>query len=72
MGSNVDDAKIRRLRRGRFLGSIEEVGARAPSPDEISPDPEEGEFVVFSSHLERGLGLQTSPFFQEFLRFYGL
>ena len=72
MGSDVESSDIRKLRRGRFLGLTEEVRARAPSSDEISPNPEEGEFVVFSTHLERGLGLPASPFLQEFLRLYGL
>ena len=72
MGSDMSDSDIRRLHRGQFLGLAEEVGARAPSLDEISPSPKEGEFVMFSAHLERGLGLPASPFFQEFLRFYGL
>ena len=72
MGSGVDDRDIRKLRRGRFLGRTDDVGARAPDPEEISPKPKKGEFVVFSAHLERGLGLPVSPFFLEFLRFYGL
>ena len=54
------------------MGTAEEVGARAPDLEEISSNPKEDEFVVFATHLERGLGLPASPFFQEFLRFYGL
>ena len=50
----------------------EEVATRAPGADEVSPDPAAGEVVVFSSHLARGLGLPVSPFFQQFLSFYGL
>ena len=72
MGSGLDDQDIRKLRRGRFLGRTDDVGARAPDSKEISPKPKKGEFVVFLTHLERGLGLPASPFFQEFLRFYGL
>ena len=53
MGSGASDSDIRKLCRGQFLGLTEEVGARAPSPDEISPSPKEGEFVVFSAHLEQ-------------------
>ena len=48
------------------------MGARAPNSEEILPAPRKGEFVVFAAHLERGLGLPASPFFVEFLRFYGL
>ena len=68
----MDAQDIRRLCRGRFMGRTDDVGARAPAPEEISPKPRQGEFVVFSTHLERGLGLPASPFFSEFLRFYGL
>ena len=71
MGSGVSNADIRKLRRGQFLGTAEVVAAHAPDLEEISSTPKEGEFVVFATHLEWGLGLPTSPFFQEFLRFYG-
>ena len=72
MGSTVDDAFIWKRRRNRFLGRTGAVGARAPPEGEISPKPKKDEFVVFSAHLERGLGLPASSFFSEFLRFYGL
>ena len=36
------------------------------------PAPEEGERVVFRSHLMRGLGLPASGFFRSFLEFHGL
>ena len=39
---------------------------------EISPAPEEGERVIFHSHLMRGLGLPASGFFRSFLEFHGL
>ena len=72
MGSAVDDAFLWKLRRNRFLGMTGDVGARAPPEGEVSPNRRKGEFVVFSAHLERGLGLPASSFFSEFLRFYGL
>ena len=37
-----------------------------------SPQPRRGEFVVFLTHFQRGLGLPISDFFAEFLRRYGL
>ena len=43
-----------------------------PTTDELSPSPTADEFVVFSSHLARGLALPVSPFLREFLDFYGL
>ena len=72
MGSSVDGAELGRVHRRGFLGLKEEVGTRAPDRDEISPDPRADEVVVFSSHLARVLGLPASPFFQQFLAFYGL
>ena len=48
------------------------MGACAPDPEEIKPNPKKGEFLVFLAHLDRGLGLPVSPFFLEFLRLYGL
>ena len=72
MGSSADDALIWKHHRNRFLGITGDVGTRIPPAGEISPNPERGEFVVFGAHLERGLGLPASPFFQEFLHFYGL
>ena len=63
MGSYVDGTELKRLRRRGFLGLTEEVATHAPGPDEISPDPRENEFVVFSSHLARGLGFPVSSFF---------
>ena len=55
-----------------LIGQKEEVGTRVPGDDEISPSPTADEFVVFSSHLVRGLALPASPFLREFLDFYGL
>ena len=72
MGSSVDGAELRRLRRGMLIGRKEEVGTRVPSDDDLSPSPTADEFVVFSSHLARGLALLASPFLREFLDFYGL
>ena len=70
MGSTMDGAELRRLRRRGFLDSKEEVLTRAPGTDEVSPDLAADEVVVFSSHLTRGLGLPPSPLFQQFLSFY--
>ena len=53
MVSGVDTSAVKKLRRGRFLGRIEDMGARAPNSEEISPAPRKGELVVFAVHLER-------------------
>ena len=72
MGSTIDEAFLRKIRRNGFLGTTGDVEARAPPAGEISPKPKKGKFVMFYAHVERGLGLPTSSFFSEFLHFYGL
>ena len=69
MGSNVTEYEIDWLYRSRRIP--EGVTCRIPG-DEIEPDPEAGEYVVFLAHFERGFGLPASPFFREFLDFYEL
>ncbi|KAK1683706.1 hypothetical protein QYE76_044554, partial [Lolium multiflorum] len=68
MGSNVTEFEIDWLYRSRRIP--EGVSCRIPD-DEIEPDPEDDEFVVFLAH-ERGFGLPASTFFREFLDFYEL
>ena len=46
--------------------------ARAAPEGEIRPAPEEGERVIFRSHLMRVLGLPASGFFHAFLEFHGI
>ncbi|KAK1614834.1 hypothetical protein QYE76_020351 [Lolium multiflorum] len=69
MGSNVTEFEIDWLYRSRRIP--EGVTCRIPG-DELEPDPEPGEHVVFLAHFERGFGLPASPFFREFLDFYEL
>ena len=71
-GSEVDDDHIEFLRKTRRLPGEDLVRARAAPEREVSPAPEEGERVVFRSHLMRGLGLPASSFFRSFLEFHGL
>ena len=71
-GSVVDDDLIQFLREMRRLPGANLVRARAAPAREISPVPEEGERVIFRSHLMRGLGLPASGFFRSFLEFHGL
>jgi hypothetical protein len=40
--------------------------------EEIVPEAQPGERVVFTAHFERGFGLPASPFFRAFLEFFGL
>ncbi|KAK1604951.1 hypothetical protein QYE76_028624 [Lolium multiflorum] len=69
MGSNVSEYEIDWLYRSRRIP--EGVTCRLPG-DEIEPEPQPGEHVVFLAHFERGFGLPASPFFREFLDFYEL
>ena len=71
-GSEVEEEHIEFLCQTRRLPSADLVRARAVPEGEIRPAPEEGERVVFRSHLMRGLGLPTSGFFCSFLEFHGL
>src|SRR3954469_1020705 len=71
-GSEIDDDMIDFLRKMRRIPGAHLVQARAPPPTEVTPAPEEGERLVFRSHLMRGLGLPASGFFRSFLDFHGL
>src|SRR3954466_1407665 len=61
-----------------LLASFEEAGIlragrwRIPASGEVTPDPREGEFICFTSHLERGLGFPTSLFFRRFCAYHGI
>ncbi|KAK1681025.1 hypothetical protein QYE76_041873 [Lolium multiflorum] len=68
-GSEVTQHEIDWLYRSRRIPKG--VSCRRPG-DEIEPDPEDDEFVVFLAHFERGFGLPTSDFFRQFLDFYKL
>ncbi|KAK1682770.1 hypothetical protein QYE76_043618 [Lolium multiflorum] len=68
-GSEVTQHEIDWLYRSRRIP--EGVSCRRPG-DEIEPDLEDGEFVVFLAHFERGFGLPASDFFRRFLDFYKL
>ena len=62
-GSEVEEEHFEFLRQTRRLTSADLVRARAALKGEIRPAPEEGERVVFRSHLMRGRGLSASSFF---------
>lgn len=64
VGSDVTLAEIDWLTRTRRIP--EGVQCRRHTVG-LEPNPEPGEYVVFSSHFERGFGLPASPFFRSFL-----
>ena len=45
---------------------------RVPSLTEVAPSPRDGEFILFTSQLERGLRLPSSKFFRRFLAYYAI
>ncbi|KAK1608209.1 hypothetical protein QYE76_031882 [Lolium multiflorum] len=45
---------------------------RVPPANEVEPLPRPGEFVIFSSFLDRGFALPTSEFLQQLLAFYSI
>ncbi|KAE8815706.1 hypothetical protein D1007_06895 [Hordeum vulgare] len=69
-GSNMTLAHIDYLRRARRLPAADLVEARAPG-DELSPQPRDGECVVFRAHFLIGFALPVSGFFRRFLASYG-
>ena len=71
-GSNVHDDHVEFLRNTRRLPSADKVEVRFAPAKEITPEPQEGERVVFRSHFLRGVGLPVSAFFRSWLEFYQL
>ncbi|KAM0859894.1 hypothetical protein ACQ4PT_046893 [Festuca glaucescens] len=66
-GSNVTPAEVDWMYKSRHI--LAGVECRLPA-DEIEPKPKPGEFVVFTAHFMRGLGLPTSDFLRNFLNRY--
>ncbi|KAE8798038.1 hypothetical protein D1007_26774 [Hordeum vulgare] len=54
-----------------MLPPASQVLVRIPGP-ETAPTLEEGEIIVFDKHFYRGFGLSASPFFSDWLNFFGL
>ncbi|KAM0833813.1 hypothetical protein ACQ4PT_064034 [Festuca glaucescens] len=68
-GSNVTPAEVDWLYKSRCIPAGVECRLLA---DEIEPKPKPGEFVVFTAHFMRGLGLLASDFLCNFLNRYAL
>ena len=64
-GSYIKQAYIDRLRRSRRIP--EGVLMRVPPKGQVEPHPEEGEYVVFAAHFDRGFALPVSTFTKKFL-----
>jgi len=68
-GSDVTQDEIDWLRRTRRIP--EGVTCRLPG-NELAPELQPGEFVVFVAHFERGFGLPISDFTKKFFEKFGL
>ncbi|KAE8797044.1 hypothetical protein D1007_27830 [Hordeum vulgare] len=71
LGSVICDGRIDALRHHRMLPRVSQVSVRIPGA-ETAPTSEEGEIVVFDEHFYWGFGLPASPFFSNWLIFFGL
>ena len=70
MPSSVTEEYILKLREAKYLAY--EVSHRLPAQGQAVPAPEPGEYVVFVSHLRRGLGFLMDPFVRGLMFYYGL
>ena len=57
-GSYLTQADINHLQRSRRIP--EGVLTRVPPKDQVEPNPEEGEYVVFAAHFDRGFADRKS------------
>ena len=70
MPSSITEEDVVKLREARYLSY--EVSHRLPAGGQAIPTPEPGEYIVFVSHLRRGLGFPTDPFVRGLMFYYGL
>ena len=68
-GSKASAGAVEALIRARKMPA--EIEWRVPG-DEMVPQAETGERVVFLAHFARGFGLPASAFFRDFLDFHHL
>ncbi|KAE8791275.1 hypothetical protein D1007_34269 [Hordeum vulgare] len=69
--SEICEGRIDALRHCRMLPLTSQVLVRIPGA-ETAPTPEAGDLVIFDKHFYRGFGLPVSPFFSDWLNFFGL
>ena len=70
MPCSVMEEDVLKLREAKYLSY--EISHRLPAEGQAIPTPEPGEYVVFVSHLRRGLGFPTDPFVRGLMFYYGL
>ena len=66
--TKINDAFVEKYVKAGYLDRKEVVGWRT-APGEVTPNPAEGEVVVFVDHLERGFKPPGSMFFRDALHF---
>ncbi|KAE8803369.1 hypothetical protein D1007_20718 [Hordeum vulgare] len=71
LGSEICECHIDAFRHHRLFPPAAQVLVRILGA-ETAPTPVEGEIVVFDEHFYTGIGLPASPFFSEWLHFFGL
>ncbi|KAE8780215.1 hypothetical protein D1007_46604 [Hordeum vulgare] len=71
LGSEISQGHIEALREHQLLPPASQVLVPIPGT-ETTPRPEEEEIIVFDEHFYRGFGIPTSPFFSEWIHFFGL
>ena len=69
--SNVTESTLNDFVTMGVLPAKEVIHWRVLGP-EVSPEPQEGEVVVFTGHLLRGFSPHGSKKFQDVLHFYNL
>ena len=70
MPSSVTEEDVLKLREAKYLAF--EISHRLPAEGQAIPTPEPGEYVVFVSHLHRGIGFPMDPFVRGLMFYYGL
>lgn len=71
IGSAVDEEHMKHLTATGFLPAQEVIQWRIPG-EEITPEPKDGEVVVFTDHSQRGFCPPGSKFFRDVLHFLKL
>ena len=70
MPSSITEEDVLKLREAKYLAY--EISHRLPAEGQAIPTPEPGEYVIFVSHLRRGLGFLMDPFVRGLVFYYGL
>ena len=55
-----------------FLPAKDVIHWRAPNPEEAKPQPQAGEVIVFTAHMNQGFSPPGSKFFHDVLHFMQL